>query len=1300
MRAKVGSQFVFVVLATLLVQTSESRADFAQCPNPLPACTATSSGCCAMTPTASYNGAKPIIITMDRCHQTPDGHGAPTVGAPRRELTITSITRTTTTVTVTTSTDHGMSSNEYAKIAGTGVSDLNGTFQVKTGNGCTPNCTTTTFQYSTSSSGAASATTGKVLAHNIGAGWCGDAVGSDATRIGGDNSDEGMFQVYGLVYRLMQRNIPVYWLVNPSKSPVAIAGNVDTYLASDVDVWVTTSDVTAPPSSGASLTDCLTGAGCTQPVHRLNAANLNAYNDSYRYKQFPVRGGAFMIAAENRAAFDKFWKREAPYDTLDATKYNWIAGDIDLYEVDASAKFMYQNFESGDGTSTSPFATINGAPLAVKIDYEPPRIACLGCNNNVVQAWLAEAKLQDPATAGSCATGEFIPSDAVYCVLNDYDVAQGTLVAGGFSWVWMFGYNDNSPCGNSAEKAIFDKIRDFMTTVPAIRNAGHGVFLDDSVKVAEGCPNKQLMGKLGTADGLALATSGAAEPYIIRYPTNLLSQTGDLGPSIASGAIAGWRYYNSAGTAGYQGTLPNSGSSLRRLMTVDESAAGNDFCIQHKSSVLCDKFTTSASTGDLMDVAAYARFGDNLNNGLAYYLPGNQMGNNGNAAELRMLLNSLLALPDETFTTSPTDTEVARSSPIVATIDTSDIRVFQGTYVHQNPVPSIPKATTSSGVNRFTFPYITGHMRAIDVASFTACSGAGCTTSNTSRTAISALSGVLFDAANGIPTAVPAGCSAKFNGSCRSVFTTLASGRLPAEVDFSTAQLDSNGGSSTTLGATIAGNLTQTERELFVSRVLAGKQDSTGAWVSKLGGVDRSTPAVIGPSPLAGSLGRPTMVYFGATDGMLHAVCVTTGGGCDVVGRELWAYIPRTVLPDLRQSTARVDGSPHVIDAYGDFDNNGTDAWHTILVFHTGTGRMTANNVVPAVYAIDITTPNAPNVLWEYSVTNVGARQAYDMGVGLNIVSGTVQFAPTDNRVVAFMQTNNGGTGGAASVITAINIEDGTEIWQFGDLYPTNSGKSARSSAHEAAPSSGIPGGAVGLDTTGTSKINKVVYGTLYGDVFVRAASDGAPQNGESSPGVANPLLRVSVDYKPIGVPPAIYSKGGVQYAAFGTGGYVDSQASLWRGTNESTVPTQMVFAVSTAYTGATIDETNTTNVPVKFDLGAGEGVFAQITVVGTQLFASSDTTNVNDYAFGTSSTPTGRVNSWDFGATTPPSAPTTMVVASGAGSIFNSGTTLINASGKYGERLTNDAITTVGTAVDPMSTTNKIRRALWLRTE
>jgi hypothetical protein len=509
-----------------------------------------------------------------------------------------------------------------------------------------------------------------------------------------------------------------------------------------------------------------------------------------------------------------------------------------------------------------------------------------------------------------------------------------------------------------------------------------------------------------------------------------------------------------------------------------------------------------------------------------------------------------------------------------------------------------------------------------------------------------------------------------------------------------------------TLGPIIASNLTTTEQNTLIGRILSGYPDpaNPGSYIPKLGGVDHSTPAVIGPSPLAGSSGRPTMVYFGAMDGMMHAVCASVGGGCDVVGRELWAYIPRTELTFLRQSIARVDGSPHVIDAYGDFDNTGTSRWATILIFATGNGDMSNLRQVPAVYAIDVTTPNNPKVLWEYSVTNLApydastnptGRSTYAMGVGLNIVAGTA----TNNETYAWVQTTNGGIGGPASVVTAINVVTGALAWQVGDVYAVQgSGEqtSGRSTVHEPAPGSAIPGGVVPLDTTSSSRIDKIVYGTIYGEVFVRSAADGTNQQTG-----ATPLLRLSTDYHPLGGPPAIFKRGTGTYAAFATGGYIDSQSTLWRGSNEATVPTQYVFAVNIGYTGTTTTENDATNVPIKLDFASSaDGGFAQPIVVGNELFVVTDSTNINSYDYGTNASPTGKVYRLDVTATSPAFG-TTMVIAGGAGSLFNDGTKLMSSSGQYGEATSAAAASTTGTAVDPISASvSTLLRRLWLRTE
>ena len=68
-----------------------------------------------------------------------------------------------------------------------------------------------------------------------------------------------MFQAYGLVYRLMQAGIPVYWAVNPTKDPPALTlsqnANAQTYINTDIDLWVVNATGT-PPTLGSALTAC------------------------------------------------------------------------------------------------------------------------------------------------------------------------------------------------------------------------------------------------------------------------------------------------------------------------------------------------------------------------------------------------------------------------------------------------------------------------------------------------------------------------------------------------------------------------------------------------------------------------------------------------------------------------------------------------------------------------------------------------------------------------------------------------------------------------------------------------------------------------------------------------------------------------------------------------------------------------------------------------------------------------------------------------------------------------------------
>ena len=324
------------------------------------------------------------------------------------------------------------------------------------------------------------------------------------------------------------------------------------------------------------------------------------------------------------------------------------------------------------------------------------------------------------------------------------------------------------------------------------------------------------------------------------------------------------------------------------------------------------------------------------------------------------------------------------------------------------------------------------------------------------------------------------------------------------------------------------------------------------------------------------------MAYFGADDGMMHAVCMSVAGPCDIIGRELWAYMPRTLLSTVRYNTGRVDGSPHVIDSFGDFTGSGQRKWSTLMFFQTGAGDTTGNDRKPAVYGIDISDPAAPVVIFEYSMADVASRSSFELGVGLTLAAGRVQNG-LGAKTMVFAQTNNGGTAGSGDVVVAINAETGLAEWKAGYAFTT----SLRTGGSSIPSLTGVPGGTVALDRTGNGYVTDVVWGTLYGDVW-RAD----PSTGISKDGVGKPLFRFSTDNHPIGAKPAIYAKGTAlsQYAVITTGGYVDTYPSDTNWSPAGTTNYAVAISMSTPTIDATINENKgTPDIAWKFAFGAGE---------------------------------------------------------------------------------------------------------------
>jgi type IV pilus assembly protein PilY1 len=153
------------------------------------------------------------------------------------------------------------------------------------------------------------------------------------------------------------------------------------------------------------------------------------------------------------------------------------------------------------------------------------------------------------------------------------------------------------------------------------------------------------------------------------------------------------------------------------------------------------------------------------------------------------------------------------------------------------------------------------------------------------------------------------------------------------------------------------------------------------------------------------------VLFVGANDGMLHAFR-------DLDGLEVFAYVPRSVIPDLYRLSETsfthryfVDGPSVETDAY----LNGT--WRNVLVSTTGAGAK-------SIFALDVTSPLAmgpSSVLWEISNSSSGFSQ---LGHVLSEVQTGVL---PDGRWVAIFGNGIGSVGGVASLFV-VNLQTGALI--------------------------------------------------------------------------------------------------------------------------------------------------------------------------------------------------------------------------------------------------------------------------------
>lgn len=167
--------------------------------------------------------------------------------------------------------------------------------------------------------------------------------------------------------------------------------------------------------------------------------------------------------------------------------------------------------------------------------------------------------------------------------------------------------------------------------------------------------------------------------------------------------------------------------------------------------------------------------------------------------------------------------------------------------------------------------------------------------------------------------------------------------------------------------------------------------------------------------------GRAKTVYMGTNDGMMHAFDANNGN-------ERWAYVPSMVIPNMwklastsysTDHTNFVNGSPLTTDICVSNCGGAGALWRTILVGGLNAGGR-------GYYALDITDPAAPGLLWEFTPKN-------DKDLGYSFGTPVVTKKADGTWVVLLTSGYDNGTQSSNPLVSNSPAGDGV-----GHLYVLN----------------------------------------------------------------------------------------------------------------------------------------------------------------------------------------------------------------------------------------------------------------------
>lgn len=834
--------------------------------------------------------------------------------------------------------------------------------------------------------------------------------------------------------------------------------------------------------------------------------------------------------------------------------------------------------------------------------------------------------------------------------INATQLQAGDLLTGGYTLAFMPSYKGGPP-SNAAETASLLALENFVA------GGGSIVAQEDAIPSLEGT------GTFSTTTGVYTATTLPAISPAWAHSVGGIHYSrisGIYGANSSTEVLSSDDYSDPASQWGGSNWNGIGGAASNWISSCE---------FGYRDGVRRQLYTSGQPTAtNDVDFASWKHYNDDQNLGRIYYLGGKNWRKNA-ASGFRLLLNTILVSASDTVSSS---VEASRSSPIIATVGTLGIEYqFSGTFEIVTPRVVGPQYGSDSDDDTFEFPHTKGHFRGVET-------GALVLDTVTSTNGIER-----FDTATALAsmtTDSKSGCGPTTDGICRHIFTNDGNDKeLLVEDNLSAFKSD--------FIDTI--DFSDNEVETLIQRIHAGFDTGGGTYIPALGGIDRSTVAVIGKSPSLGD-DRATMAYFGGLDGMIHAVCADSGVAPCVddtyLGKEVWAFMPSAQLKNVSTNQTRIDGSPKVSDVFADF-GSGTKTTRTILTFQSGT------NDAAATYAIDITDPVNPDVLWEHVTP----------GGGMSNAIGVINVPGVGLTSITFIQTSLGSAANAGMYLAAVETGTGSVVWSSTQEYPSARGLiNGIPSAVAEVPATGMPGGVSVFASVDGDLVDTLLVPTLWGSVWQLD-----PITGDSKVGTAvctatatwqntagcTPLFQFNDDYHPIGASVSVYREKGTQalHAVVVTGGFTDNDqpsASIWAPSSVNQVAVS--FELDVATNDGVILAAADPSVGIYINLGAGNRAFSPAVILGNEIFITTDSADV----FGIGA-PTGLMTQVNLstGVAAPP-----VPIASGFASVGVSATSNAVYTGDGALSLKTDITGYDADGITVEQPIQKVARFLWLQ--